>query len=196
MNLPNQITFGRLIIAILFFILLSQYGPSSPQKWILDVCLVLCVVAGISDLVDGYLARKRNETTSLGRIVDPFVDKVLTCGAFAFFSGASFVESGENVTEVAPWMVVLIFGRELLVTAVRSVSESRGDPFGANWWGKIKMGWQTVCIWYVFVYVGHLPRDGLSKGLLYFAVYGAVAVTALSMAAYLRRAKGLLAMEE
>ena len=123
------------------------------------------------------------------------MDKVLTCGAFAFFSGGGFIEGGTNVTGVAPWMVVLIFGRELLVTAVRSVSESRGGAFGANWWGKIKMGWQTICLWYIFLYVGHLPHDGLAKGLLYFGVYGAVIVTCLSMVAYLRRGKDLLVAE-
>ena len=73
------------------------------------------------------MARRRNQVTAFGRILDPFVDKVLICGAFAYFAGSGFIEeSGRNVTGVRMWMVMVIFGRELLVTGLRGFTEARG----------------------------------------------------------------------
>ena len=132
-NLPNQITLARLGLAIVFFVLLSQYSQITHNTLLLDIAAAIFIVAAVTDILDGYLARKWGQVTALGRVLDPLVDKVLVCGAFILFVGPGFVDSdGQNVTAVRSWMVVVIVGRELLVTGLRGFSESIGKSFGAS----------------------------------------------------------------
>jgi len=195
-NLPNQITIGRLILAVVFFVLLSRYDQRSPSASLLDVCFAIFVVAAVTDALDGYLARRQNQVTNLGRILDPLVDKVLVCGAFAFFASDIFVNAvGENVTGVAPWMVVLIFGREFLVTGLRGFSESRGQSYEAALSGKLKMVSQSVTAGVVLVVVAHaLPASWGATAVwtMKALVWLTVVVTALSMLQYLIRSKDVL----
>jgi len=197
-NLPNQITISRLILAVVSFAVISFYDAHHAQekRFLLDVCVVLFLVAVLTDALDGYLARARNQVTSLGRVLDPFVDKVLICGVFAFFAGPGFVdESGTNVTGVRTWMVVVILGRELLVTGLRGFSESRGKAFGANWPGKTKMVVQSVTAVFILVTVAH---PGLLFGQTFndvfrpVLVWTTVVITSLSMLSYLWQARDSL----
>jgi len=197
-NVPNQITIGRLVLAVIFFALISRYDHGLERRpvWLLDVCLSIFVVAAITDVVDGYLARRQNQITSLGRILDPFVDKVLVCGTFAFFAGGGFVDpSGHNVTRVQMWMVVLILGRELLVTGLRGFSEAQGTSFGATLYGKAKMVLQAVTAAVILFSVAHpdliLSRENHEQVRLVM-VWATVLVTALSILAYLWKAKTIL----
>jgi CDP-diacylglycerol--glycerol-3-phosphate 3-phosphatidyltransferase len=148
-NLPNQITLGRFVLAIVCLALLHQYDfrAADSKGWMLDAAFWLFIVAALSDILDGYLARKHNQITSFGRILDPFVDKTLVCGAFILLLGEGFHDrTCTNVTGLSAWMVVVIVGRELLVTSLRGFSESRGTPFAANYWGKCKMLVQSITI--------------------------------------------------
>ena len=76
LNLPNQITIARLGLAVVFFILLSQYSQVTPKPLMLDVAAVIFIIAAVTDILDGYLARKWGQVTALGRVLDPLVDKV------------------------------------------------------------------------------------------------------------------------
>ena len=96
-------------------------------------------VGASTDWLDGYWARKYGQVTTLGRILDPFVDKIIVCGTFIFL--AAIPGSG-----VVPWMAVLIVGRELLVTALRSFLEGEGADFSAMMSGKLKMLVQCVAV--------------------------------------------------
>ncbi len=196
MNLPNQITVARLILAVLFFILISRFNVRNPDPRILDVCLIIFVVACLTDWLDGYLARRTNQVTSLGRVLDPFVDKVLVCGAFVFFAGAGFVDSaGRNVTAVAPWMVVVIVGRELLVTGLRGFSEAQGRPFGADVLGKIKTITQMVTASVIMLVVA---QGDSADARTFWAVtsrvllWGTIAITSYSGLNYLYKARQVL----
>jgi len=197
MNWPNRITIGRLMLAIVFFALLGRYDVRESAPWLLDVCLAIFVVAGISDIVDGYLARKYGQETSWGRVLDPFVDKVLICGTFAFFAGPGFLDEARmNVTHVQMWMVVVIAGRELLVTSVRGFSEAAGQSFSATAAGKAKMLIQSITAGYVMVTVAH--ADTFLGGRFWVVlravlVWLTVIVTAASMLVYLGRARRVLA---
>lgn len=198
-NLPNQITLARLILAIIFFALLGQFeiGHIEKDRWILDVCLVLFVIAVGTDWLDGYLARKKNLVTAFGRVLDPFVDKVLVCGAFVLMAGPAFQnDEGVQVTRIDPWMVVVILSRELLVTGLRGFSESRGEAFGANVYGKAKMIIQSVTAAALLLMVAHfgyasaVSAAGWVKLIL---VWLTVIATALSMVSYLYQARSVLA---
>ncbi len=195
MNLPNQITVARLLMAIVFFAVLAQFSiqAPSPQLRMLDVCAALFLVAALSDAVDGYLARKLNEVTALGRVLDPFVDKILILGAYIFLAGNGFVDdTGQLVSDVAPWMVVVILGRELLVTSLRSVNEGTGRAFGANWHGKLKMFLQSTAVVWVLLTLAHPERLAFFAMLRPWVVYLTVFVTVASAFSYVRAGRGVL----
>jgi CDP-diacylglycerol--glycerol-3-phosphate 3-phosphatidyltransferase len=128
-NIPNQITSARLVLSLALFVFLAiDYYTTA---------LVLFIIAASTDWLDGYWARKYGQVTVLGRILDPFADKMIICGTFIFLAAVA-------QSMVAPWMVVLIVGRELLVTALRSFLEERGHDFSAQLSGKLKMVVQCV----------------------------------------------------
>ncbi|MBN1492179.1 MAG: CDP-diacylglycerol--glycerol-3-phosphate 3-phosphatidyltransferase [Phycisphaerae bacterium] len=199
-NLPNQITIARLFLSIVFFVLLAQFSiQTEPLRvWLLDVCAAIFLIAALTDILDGYLARKHNQVTAFGRIIDPFVDKVLVCGAFTFFAGSGFaMADGRQASDVAVWMVVLILGRELLVTGIRGFSEARGENYAANVYGKMKMAFQSTTAVWILVTVAH--PEGFFFGWTGFVVgrtimvWATVIVTTLSMLSYLNSARHLLA---
>src|SRR4051812_37881326 len=132
-HVPNLLTGSRLVLAAVFFAMLGYYqhdvsGRHADILW-LNIALVIYVIAVITDFLDGYLARKWKVEGVFGRIVDPFVDKVLVLGSFIFFAGKNFIvpdidkysipSNVRTITGVVPWMVVVILARELLVTSLR-----------------------------------------------------------------------------
>lgn len=192
-NLPNQITLARLAMAVVFFVCLAQYDHRRPQTWLLDLSAALFIIAGLSDIVDGYLARKQNQVTSFGRIIDPFVDKILVIGGYIFLAGDGFLDIHQNrVSDVAGWMVVVILGRELLVTSLRGVTEAAGQSFAANVYGKAKMALQSVTIGWVLLTLAHPKWIPLCTWLRPYMVYLTVIVTFLSVIPYLHMARGVL----
>ncbi len=194
-NLPTQVTLLRLGLAIVFFVLISQHSQRQPRIALLYVCLATFIVAAATDYVDGYLARKHNQVTALGRMLDPFVDKVLVCGAFIFLAGPGFCRAdGQNVTGLVPWMLVIILGRELLVTGLRGFSESQGVRFGAELVGKAKMWIQTLTVIILLFSIAYYG-DKASAGVVWvrtIAVWLTVVVTAASLLTYLIKARSLL----
>src|SRR6516162_9198316 len=131
-NLPNQLTAARLVLAIVLF------GLIAFQSWFWAT--VVFALAAVTDWLDGYLARKQGLTSALGRVFDPLVDKVLICGAYIFLLGIGS-QSG-----LLPWMVTVVVARELIITGLRSYLENRGVVFGADWLGKLKMGLQCAAL--------------------------------------------------
>jgi CDP-diacylglycerol--glycerol-3-phosphate 3-phosphatidyltransferase len=196
LNIPNQITLARLALAIVFFAILSQYSHGSSHYWKLDVAAVVFIVAAGSDFIDGYLARKWKMVTPLGRVLDPMVDKVLICGAFILFLAPGFVDAdGRNVTEMRGWMVVVIVGRELLVTGLRGFNESQGRAFGASLHGKVKMWIQSFAVPVILFLVAHerlLMSAPTATNIKLAIVWVTVLVTALSMLQYLARSRHIL----
>ena len=114
---------------------------------------MLFIIAAGTDWLDGYYARKYGQVTTLGRILDPFADKVIVCGTFIFL--AADPDDGTTFPcGLRAWMVVVIVGRELLVTALRSFIEDRGSDFSAKMSGKLKMVFQCIaagtCLFYLY----------------------------------------------
>jgi CDP-diacylglycerol--glycerol-3-phosphate 3-phosphatidyltransferase len=191
-NLPNQITLARLGLAVIFVALLSWFDARAldQQRWLLQIGFWIFLAAALTDILDGLLARMMKSVTTFGRILDPVVDKVMVCGAFVLFSSHHFRSESGNITDVAPWMVVVLIFREFLVSAVRAHAESAGQEFGASWMGKLKMFVQsaTVCI-----ILGQLAWNLTSLAPLRTgSVWATVVVTVFSAISYVRRARAFL----
>jgi CDP-diacylglycerol--glycerol-3-phosphate 3-phosphatidyltransferase len=135
-NVPNQVTVSRLLLGVVLFALMSWgYYTAS---------LVVFIIAASTDWVDGYWARKYGQITQLGRILDPFADKMIICGTFIYLAAAPQLADGRPASGVAAWMAVVILARELAVTALRSFIENQGGDFSAKWAGKWKMVFQCI----------------------------------------------------
>jgi CDP-diacylglycerol--glycerol-3-phosphate 3-phosphatidyltransferase len=184
---PNNLTFARLVLSAIVFVPLALYKPYGGAAWVMDIALVLFVVATVTDLLDGYIARRYQMQTALGRLLDPFVDKVLICGTFLFFLGPNYIVHGRNVTDLAPWMVSLVLARELLVTSLRGASEASGASFAATIYGKIKMILQSVSVGVAMVTVAHFPGVVWADWLRKIVIWAMVIFTVLSMLAYVTR---------
>ena len=136
-NVPNKISAARLFLAIIFFVLL-------PMKLYWAGLVVFLVAAG-TDWVDGWYARKYDMVTKLGRVLDPFCDKILICGAFILLA-VEMDPKFEWYAKIAGWMAVVVVGRELLVTVLRSMIEGAGGDFSAKMAGKLKMWFQCIAV--------------------------------------------------
>lgn len=126
MNLANRLTLLRwaLVPVFMIFTILDNF-------WTRVLALIIFVAASLTDAYDGYIARKYNEVTEFGKFMDPLADKFLISAAFI-----CFIKMRE--LNVAPWMIVLIFGRELLVTGLRLLAASKGQMLSADRQGKLK----------------------------------------------------------
>lgn len=208
-HVPNLLTGSRLVLAVVFFIMLSFYQYRGrgdvPNRWLMHWAFATYCVALVTDYLDGYLARKWKIESGFGRVVDPFVDKVLVLGSFIFFAGKNFVipenpfapDSAQYVVKtisgVAPGIVVILLARELLITSIRGASEGSGKSFGAAFSGKLKMGFQSATILAILLYVNYydwLQRHG-EPYARYFrdsCIWGTVAITVISGALYVQRA--------
>lgn len=154
MNLPNTLTVSRLVLAFVMLALLSLSFPFSKT-----LALVVFVIAGITDYLDGHLARTVYGITSFGRLMDPLTDKVLICAAFVSFVGIQFKGLGSLVPA---WVAVIIISREFLVTGLRLLAVSKGQVISAGKWGKHKTVWQIVAI--VLILLGLAVREDILGG--------------------------------
>jgi CDP-diacylglycerol--glycerol-3-phosphate 3-phosphatidyltransferase len=178
LSLPNLLSASRFVLAVVLFVLIAV------GSWL--ACLLVFLVATVTDWLDGYLARLQGLTSALGRSLDPLADKVLTCGAFIFLLPLGGAEGW-----LTAWMVTLVVARELIITGLRGYLEQQGVPFGADWLGKIKMALQCAALIAIFVELWlrsaesaawflKAARDGL--------IWAMVVATALSGLQYLWKA--------
>ncbi len=176
-NLPNQLTTARLMLAVVMFALIAWEHYTS--------AMILFVIAAGTDWLDGYFARKYNQITNLGRILDPFADKVIVCGTFIFVVAVQRML--ETPLGLRPWMVVVIVGRELLVTALRSFIEDRGADFSANWSGKIKMVLQCIAAPVCLLFLAHTSANAPEWlwWLLVLSIWSTLVVTVYSGLVYI-----------
>ena len=168
MNIPNWITLSRLLG--LPFILYLLHQPTAQERWI---CLGIFLLAASTDWVDGYLARKLNQVTELGKFLDPLVDKLLVLGPLL-----SLIELGQ----VPAWGVFLIVARELAIAGWRVNPQLTGTSniAGANLWGKLKTVSQIVAL---ALLIAPLPQSWEIPALICFWL--SVGLTLLSGLIYL-----------
>jgi len=193
MNLPNKLTVSRFVLTVIFLWAVFSRSPVNDT-----LALVFFCVAGITDFLDGRIARRRGLITNFGILMDPLADKILTCSAFI-----ALVERGPlhppNPVEVEAWMVVIIVARELAITGLRLLAASKNVVLAAERYGKHKTISQIVAIIALLVVEAHAEWWPWLRGLLgwwvptfaQLALWVTVVLTAISGALYLWRNREL-----
>ena len=134
MNLPNKLTVLRVILVPFFVVFLLLSKTTETMKWI---ALALFIVASLTDLLDGHIARSRNLVTTFGKFMDPLADKILTISGMI-----CFIELGR----IPSWIVVIIVAREFIISGFRLIATEHGIVIAANYWGKWKTTFQMIMI--------------------------------------------------
>ena len=158
-NLPNSITLGRIIIVpLLVVVLLTPVA----DRWLgvsgYALGIVLFLIAALTDIVDGHLARKRKQVSTLGKFLDPIADKLLISAALIVLVEHHLAPS---------WAVVVIIGREFIITGLRSVAATEGIVIQAQGMGKLKMWAQCVAVVALLVAAANGPPPVSNFGLEY-----------------------------
>ena len=176
MNLPNSITMSRIIMIPLFLWILSPHFPWQGHGAQEIAASILFVLASITDGLDGYLARRCGQITTMGMLLDPLADKIMVTAAFV-----ALVAYNPEVVKV--WIVVVIIGREFLISGLRSIAASEGFTVTASELGKLKTVVQIVSV--VSAILAHrwdswqigpiaIPVKWYAIAAIYFAVLVAI----------------------
>ncbi len=133
MNLPNKLTMFRVIL-IPFFVVFLLVDITPVDKWI---ALAVFIIASLTDMLDGKIARKYNLVTNFGKFMDPLADKLLVCSALVCLVA---------VDRIPAWMVIVIIAREFIISGFRLVTSDNGVVIAASYWGKFKTTFQIIMI--------------------------------------------------
>lgn len=173
MNLPNKLTILRMLMIIPFVVfMLVPIGGAG--KWI---ALALFVIASLTDLLDGKIARKYNLVTTFGKFMDPLADKLLVCSALI-----CLVEMGK----IPSWIVIIIVSREFIISGFRQVASDKGVVIAASYWGKFKTTFQMVMI---VLMIADIPVLSLVTTIV---MWEALILTVVSLVDYLVKNKDCL----
>ena len=174
MNLPNKLTVLRVILVPFFvvFLLFNIFGPI--DKWI---ALGIFIVASLTDLADGKIARKYNLVTDFGKFMDPLADKLLVCSAMI-----CLIELGR----IPSWIVVIIIAREFIISGFRLIAAENGRVIAASYWGKFKTTFQMFM---VILMIVNIPQLQLVTTIF---MYIALALTIISLVDYIIKNKDVM----
>ncbi len=167
MNLPNKLTLLR-VCMIPFFVaaLLYQGGASQTMRLVANVLFIL---ASLTDLLDGKIARKYNLVTNFGKFMDPLADKLLVCSALI-----CLIELGQ----LPAWVVIIIISREFIISGFRLVASDNGVVIAASYWGKFKTTFQMIA---VILMIFNIPSLAMVTNIVLVI---AVALTIISLVDY------------
>ena len=167
MNTPNKLTLLR-VIMIPFFVVFMLADLGSWSKW---AALIVFVVASMTDWLDGYLARRDHLVTDFGKFMDPLADKLLVCSALICLT---------DMDRIPSWVVIIIIGREFIISGFRLIASDNGVVIAANYWGKAK----TVCQMIMTIVL--IADLGSGVYLLeQVLIYASLLLTVISLVTYL-----------
>lgn len=195
MNLPNKLTVFRMILILPFVLLLlggfHEWGWFTAifggiLEYVDYIALAVFIIASLTDLLDGKIARKYNLITNFGKFMDPLADKLLVCAAMI-----CLVEMGR----LAAWIVIIIISREFIISGFRLVASDKGVVIAASYWGKFKTTFQMVMICLLIVNNGHfLSGYTYALGIVTSIVtWIALILTVVSLIDYVWKNKKLMA---
>lgn len=170
MNLPNKLTVLRVIMVPFFVFFMLWDGMGESGKYL---AAFLFILASITDWLDGYLARRDHLVTDFGKFMDPIADKLLVCSALI-----CLVEK----QVLAGWIVIIIIGREFIISGFRLVASDKGVVIAASYWGKFKTVSQMLMVILMILDLG-----GAFDTITQVLVWVALALTVISLADYLKK---------
>lgn len=173
MNLPNKLTMFRVIL-IPFFIIFLLVPITSYDKWI---ALAIFIIASLTDLLDGKIARKYNLVTNFGKFMDPLADKLLVCSALICLI---------ELNKMPSWMVIIIIAREFIISGFRLVAADNGVVIAASYWGKFKTTFQMAAV--CLLIADLQPLYMITRIILWIAVI----LTVVSLIDYLIKNKDVM----
>lgn len=169
MNLPNKLTVLRVIMVPFFvFFMLTDAGGAA-NKWI---ALALFVIASLTDMLDGKIARKYGLVTNFGKFMDPLADKLLVCSALICLI---------ELRQLPAWMVIVIISREFIISGFRLVASDNGVVIAASYWGKFKTTFQMIA---VILLIINIPALSLVTQI---CVWIALILTVVSLIDYIAK---------
>src|SRR5246127_4254294 len=160
MNLPNKLTAARFVLTVAFLAVMF-----SRVRFYETISLALFRPGGISDFLDGQIARRRNLITNFGILMDPLADKIMVCSAFIAFVGLKWIPA---------WMVVIIVSRELAITGLRLLAASKNVVLAAEGYGKHKTVSQIVAIIAILVLHSYQQWGEIGRAIFGFKPFGGV----------------------
>lgn len=173
MNLPNKLTMLR-VIMIPFFIVFLLIPITPYDKWI---ALAIFILASLTDLLDGKIARKYNLVTNFGKFMDPLADKLLVCSALICLI---------ELDKIPAWMVIIIIAREFIISGFRLVASDNGVVIAASYWGKFKTTFQMAA---VCLLIADIAAIGVVTQVI---LWIAVILTVVSLVDYLVKNKDVM----
>ena len=174
MNLPNKLTIFRVILIPFFVFFLLSNAAGDMSKWI---ALAIFIIASLTDMLDGRIARRYNLITDFGKFMDPLADKMLVCSAMIALVGLQKIPS---------WIVIIIISREFIISGFRLIAADKGVVIAASYWGKFKTAFQMAM---VILMIADLPALSV---LTQIVMWIALALTVVSLIDYLVKNKGVL----
>lgn len=180
MNLPNKLTIFRVILILPFVVLMlgGHAGWFGENTFVTDmVSLGIFIVASLTDLLDGKIARKYNLVTNFGKFMDPLADKLLVCAAMI-----ALIEMGR----IPSWVVIIIISREFIISGFRLIASDNNVVIAASYWGKFKTTFQMVM---VCLMIANIPQIALVTELV---MWIALALTVISLIDYLVKNKDVM----
>lgn len=176
MNLPNKLTIMRVILIPFFvFFLLSPYFPAYGNY----IAVAIFIVASLTDMLDGKIARKYNLVTNFGKFMDPLADKLLVCSAMICLI---------ELDRLAAWIVIVIIAREFIISGFRLVASDNGVVIAASYWGKFKTTFQMLMV-IVLILDIQMPFFKILGTVL---TYVALILTVVSLIDYIVKNKDVL----
>ena len=175
MNLPNKLTILR-VIMIPFFVAALLYDGGANQN-MRYVAAALFIIASLTDMLDGQIARKYNLVTNFGKFMDPLADKLLVCSALICMI---------ELRELPAWMVIIIISREFIISGFRLVASDNGVVIAASYWGKFKTTFQMIG---VVLLIFNIPALSTLTTII---VWIALALTVISLVDYIVKNAGVL----
>ena len=180
MNLPNKLTIFRVILIVPFIILLlgGQAGWFGDNTFVTDmIALAIFIIASLTDLIDGKIARKYNLITDFGKFMDPLADKLLVCSAMI-----ALIE----MNRIPSWVVIIIIAREFIISGFRLVASDNGVVIAASYWGKFKTTFQMIG---VVLLIFNIPALSMVTTIV---IWIALALTVISLVDYVVKNAGVL----
>lgn len=158
LNLPNQLTISRILVVPVIVVLLMF-----PGRWVCFAAGALFAVAGFTDLIDGYLARKTNQISSLGKFLDPLADKMLVSSVLIMLVERTWIPG---------WVAIVIICRDIMVTGLRAIASDEGIVIAADKYGKLKTVLQMVALEPLILHYTWfgIPMNSIGMVLLYLSL--------------------------